>query len=162
MKAIDRLSQTDLEKHRLWRFVSNRGDFEITPVKKLPCTDLRNKVASTPLKFADGTICWGLVGNFDAEDPQANEHFITLSLLHNGKWFHLARYFDFDYAERGPEAMAAAFAKPIASIFPISGSLEGLVLASPRDLQFSVSAKPSVILTLDKLMEMAVPKPKST
>ena len=160
MKAIDKLSQADLEKYRIWRFKSIRGDFEITPVKKLPSPDLRNKVASMPLKFADGTLCWGIVGNFDAENQQANQHFITLSLLHNGTWFHLARYFDFDYAVRGPEALASAFAKPIDRVFPISGSLEGLVVARPENLHFSVAAKPSVILSLDQLMELAVPKPK--
>ncbi|MFN7733469.1 MAG: hypothetical protein ACK5OB_16350 [Pirellula sp.] len=160
MKAVDTLTQHDLEKHRVWRFANNREEWTLKPVTRLPCVDLKNKVASTKLMFADGSVHWGLVGNFDVEDRASNEHFLTVSILHEGRWFHLARYFDHDFSERGPEALAAFFSKSMDEIFPISGSLAGLLAASANDLELIVPAKPSKMLRLEELMAMAVPKPK--
>jgi len=63
------------------------------------------------------------------------EHFLTLSIESGGKWFHLARYHDFNRAEHGPEALAhclglrvdGAFASNIAAdgdaSVPLAGSL---------------------------------------
>jgi len=56
--------------------------------------------------LASGDCLWGIVGNLDARNHEMNEHFVTISIERNGRWFHLARYHDADYAETGPQALA--------------------------------------------------------
>jgi hypothetical protein len=104
MKPIDSLELADLEAHPVWAFC---GDgFDVHWVKRLPVRDLAGKLVATEVCLANGTKVWALVGNAEPGDARLTEHVLTLPVLKDKAWFDLARYHDFNYNKRGPEALA--------------------------------------------------------
>jgi hypothetical protein len=101
----------------------------VRSVTVLPVSKVTGKIVGTPVLLASGREVWALIGNVDSTNPRLTEHFLTLSIEREGKWFHLARYHDCDYAERGPDALAQFLGVPVTDIFPIStrGSVSQLL-----------------------------------
>lgn len=155
-KTIDTLTEADLQKHPVWRFKGGRDQF-IEPVAKLPCKTLVGRVVGAKVSLSDATTFWALIGNVDPERPEFSEHFLTLSVLNHGAWFHLARYHDFDYSERGPVQLAAFLEKSPNNVFPISYDLRAVYVGESAALQGVVEMEPSERLTREEIIAMAVP-----
>jgi len=160
MKSVDALTLSDLCEYSVWQYTSGVGDeTRVRPVKRLPVANLTGKLVGTQVGLANGTRAWALIGNVDASNPTLTAHFITLSIERGGRWFHLARYHDFDAGERGPEQLSAFLHLPIDEIFPISYDLVPYSKGDPNALRGRILAKPSEVLTRDQIIALAVPRP---
>jgi hypothetical protein len=62
---------------------------------------------------------WASLSNVDLRNEKVTSHFMTLSIIRDGKWFHLARYFDVDYTRRGSSVLSAFLGFPVQQIFPV-------------------------------------------
>ena len=83
---------------------------------------------------------------------------MTISIERKGRWFHLARYHDADYAERGPQALARFLGLAVDDIFPISYDVRRFVKGNTAGLKGSISKEPRVRLTRAQIIDMAVPE----
>lgn len=145
-KPIDSLLVEDLRAFPVWRYteVEYGDETYARPVKRLPVTNLSGVVIGVQVSLANGELNWALVGNVDPTNPRMTEHFLTISLERDGRWFALARYHDFDFAERGPESLAQFLGRPVDQVFPIvydvrhvaegdAAALHGRILKEPRE-----------------------------
>ena len=148
-KLVTSLRVSDLERHPVWEFVlePNVDDTAVRPVERLPVATLMGKVVGTRVRLANGNHQWGTVCNLDTRNAELNEHFVTLSLEREGRWFHLARYHDFDYPDRGPEAVARFLGLSVDEIFPISYDVREYVEGKPVTLAGTILKEPRVRLT---------------
>ena len=156
---VDDIRGGDLIDHPVWTIKSRRTktDFEVTPVKRLPCKSLDNKLVFVPVCLACGDTYWGMFSNVDISDEKLTRHFITFSLLKGEKWIHLARYFDADYRKRGPAALAKQLKMELNDVFPISYDLSDIVSNPPNWLSGNIPSSPSEKLSLDEIVALAVP-----
>jgi hypothetical protein len=100
---------------------------------------------------------WTLIGNIDPRNPRLTEHLLTLSIEHAGRWFSLGRYHDFDYADRGPEALSRFLGVAVDEIFPISFDVQQYAEGDPATLKGSVLKEPREKLSRAEIIAMAVP-----
>src|SRR5687767_8378140 len=106
LRQADKLTVQDLEKYPVWRFEDyDEDEMRVRAILHLPAKSLSSKLIGSRVTLANGEKIFGLFGNVDNKDAMLNEHFLTLSLLVRGKWFHLARYHEPDYKQRGPIAL---------------------------------------------------------
>ena len=155
-KTIDTISVGDIQSNPVWKFFSG-GDMAIEPVKKTPCTTLNGRIVGTQVELADGTMVWALLGNIDTENPAFSKHFMTLSIESSGDWFHLARYHDYDYDERGPAKLSEWLNKPLDQVFPIAYDIRHVFHGESVALKGKFEREPSGKLTRAEIIAMAVP-----
>ena len=154
-KTIDAISVGDIEVNPVWKFCSG-GDMAIEPVKKIPCTTLNGRIVGTRVELADGTMVWALLGNIDTENPAFFEHFMTLSIESRGGWFHLARYHDYDYDERGPAKLSEWLNKPVEQVFPIAYDIRHVFNGESGALNGKIETEPNGKLTRAEIVAMAL------
>jgi hypothetical protein len=88
-----------------------------------------------------------LIGNYNVTNPRDTQHFLTLSIERGGEWFHLARYHDVDFTDRGPEALARFLGLHVDDVFPISVDVRRYVRGDPKALIAIVLKEPQERLT---------------
>jgi hypothetical protein len=59
---------------------------------------------------------------------------MILSVEHRGKWVHLARYHDFDYTTRGPDALSLSLGLGVDEVFPIFYDIRAYAGGNPLAL----------------------------
>jgi hypothetical protein len=152
------LEVSDLEAHPVWLVGGSdpTGEPLVRPVKRVPVTNLTAKIFGTQVRFSRGDSVWGLIGNISADRPRITEQFLQLSLALGGRWFHLARYFDADYDDRGPAALAALLKRDVDDIFPIFYDLRSLAKGNPASLVGVVLKEPRERLTRDERIDLNV------
>lgn len=155
-KSIDTVSVGDLQANPVWKFC-RAGDMAIEPVKKIPCTTLNGRIVGTQVELADGTMVWALLGNIDTGNPAFSKHFMTLSIESSGDWFHLARYHDYDYDERGPAKLSEWLRKPLDQVFPINYDIRHVFKGESTALKGKIEQESSDKLTRAEIIAMAVP-----
>lgn len=155
MKTIDTISVGDIEEHPVWQYHSG-SDFAIKPVVKLPCTSLNGRIVGAQLTLADGTNVWALLGNIDTVNFEFLKHFMTLSVEHNGEWFHLARYHDYDFDKRGPVQISEFLGKSIDKIFPIFYNIQSIFKEKSPALSGKIEKEPIERLTRAEIIALAV------
>jgi hypothetical protein len=153
-KTPDTLTVRDFQEHPVWRF--GRGDAVMVPVSRLPCTTLDGRIVGTRITLADATIMWGALGNIDVAKPDLTKHFLILSIEFNGAWFHLARYHDYDFNERGPVQLSEFLRKPIDQIFPITYDVRSVFKTESEALRGKIERESSEKFTRAELIAMAV------
>lgn len=158
-KNIAQITVEDIKKHPVWRFVNkpNGTEMSVQPVKRLPCTTLVGRLVGATVILADETRAWALLGNIDAFNARLTEHFLTISIEHHKEWFHLARYHDFDYVERGPASLAKFLAKDIDDIFPIKYDLRPYATGEEGSLCGEIPKEPRERLSRAEVIALAVP-----
>jgi hypothetical protein len=162
--SIDSISVSDLVTNPVWRFKSNSQSdtgIELVSIKKIPCKNLNDKLVGCQVQLADHSKVWCLIGNVDSMDPKMTQHFLTISIESNGKWFTLARYHDIDYDECGPQQLASFLGKPISSVFPIKYDIRPYSAGVESSLLGEISETPKEILSEDDLIDLAVPPAQS-
>ena len=107
LKRIDLLTPSDLAVSLIWKYTNRDGASElfVATIATIPVKDLNGKVIGSQVRLANGSQRWSLIGNVDTTNSRFTEHLLTLPVESDGKWFHLARYHDHDYVDRGPEAL---------------------------------------------------------
>jgi hypothetical protein len=158
-KPILSLQISDLEKYPVWEFSNNEesDDTEVRPIKRLPVSSLAGRTIGSRVLLANGQHVWAIIGNLDTNNPQMNEHFVTLSIGWKGKWFQLARYHDPDYERRGPSAVACFLGLPVDDIFPIFYDVRKYARGERAALTGTVLKEPRSRLTRAEIIAMAVP-----
>lgn len=158
MKPVSSLEVADLKAHSVWQFVNrDRDETLVRPVKRLPVAVLTGKLAATQVQLANGTFVWALIGNVDGSNARLTEHFITLSVFRDGRWFTLSRYHDFDYAEQGPEALANFLGLPVDEVFPIAYDIRACAKGDPAALAGKIYKAPRERLSRAEIIALAVP-----
>jgi hypothetical protein len=159
MKTVDSLTAQDLRDHPVWQYVAEEGSDETTvrPVKRIPVGNLTGKVVGVQILLANGDRAWGLLGSVDPSNARLTQHFLTLSVERNGRWFHLARYHDFDRDERGPEQLADFLGLPVTDVFPISYDISACAKGDPSALAGTIPKEPAERLSRAEIIGLAVP-----
>lgn len=158
-KDITDLVPEDLERCPVWEFVNNDelGATVVRQFNQLPVTDFENKVVGDHVRFANGTDVFGLIGNLDIKNPELTKHFLNLSIWIDGKWYHLPRYHDLGYLERGPTALSCLLKLDIDEIFPISFDVRRFSKGGEIILAGQVLKEPVARLSRAQLIALAVP-----
>jgi hypothetical protein len=108
----------------------------------------------TLITLSNGPRVWAMISNIDTASETLTEQFMTLSVENDGNWFHLARYHDFDYAQRGPEQLAQF---RVDDVFPITYDVRSHVLGDPKVL-CGVIRKEHIRTLSAAELELAVPR----
>lgn len=124
---------------------------------RLPVATLVGKLVGTEVMLANGESAWALVGNVDPTNVRMTEHFLTLSIERDGRWFTLARYHDIDYAEKGPDALARFLGLPVDAVFPIRYDIRRFVKGEIDALNGTISKEPRERLSRAEIIALAVP-----
>ena len=158
IKPAESLTVADFKAHPVWEFLNDDeiGETMARPVEKLPVETLDDRLMGTQVRLANGLEVWGLFGNFDVTNPRATQHFLALSIERGGKWFHLARYHDVDFASRGPEALARFLGLGVEDVFPITVDVRRYVRGDPAAVTAIVLREPRERLTNEELIAMSI------
>lgn len=155
-KTIGSLTVADLQAFPVWEFTNSEGVDEtfVRPVKRTPVVSLTGRVVGTQVVLANGKRVWGLIGNVDLKNPRVTEHFLTVSVERNGDWFDLARYHDFDAAERGPEALARFLGLAVDETFPITYDIDQVAKGDDAALRGQIPKTPRERLSRQEIIAM--------
>jgi hypothetical protein len=159
-KPVEQLTVDDLKAFPVWQYTNadeDIGETVVRPVKRLPVTALNGRVVGAQVTLANGSRRWALLGNVDPNNPRLTQHFLTLSVFDQGRWFTMARYHDFDADERGPEAVAAFLGLPTDAVFPISYDVRPYCRGEARALAGTIEKEPRERLTRAQIIALAVP-----
>jgi hypothetical protein len=143
----------------VWQYANVDGANEtlVRPIKRLPVERLTGRVVGTQVRLANGPCIWALLGNIDESNAQLTEHFLTLSVFQDRRWFTLARYHDFDHSENGPDALARFLGLPIDDVFPIAYDIRQFVKGENAALAGLIPKEPRNRLARAELIALAVP-----
>lgn len=160
-KPINELTVADLKRHPVWRFLLSResslDETWVSPVKSLPVSDLANRVVGTHAHMACGSPIFCLLGSVSLRDPKRTQQFIGLTVFRDdGERFHLARYFDVDYADQGPEALAEFLGRTVEEVFPISYDMGSVARGHNEVTKGLIPAEPLTRLTGKERMELVI------
>jgi len=158
-KPIESLKPIDFETTQVWAYTNSDkiGETVVRPIKKIPVNSLTGKLVATQVCLANKSVVWALVGNVDSQNSQLTEHFLTISLYHNDKWFTLARYHDINFSENGPEALAFFLGLGVDDVFPISYDLSRFAKGEQAALVGMINKEPREKLTRAEIIALAIP-----
>jgi hypothetical protein len=157
-KSIDSLQIEDLERYPVWSLVGSdeSGAIMVRPISNLPVSDLKNKFVGLKVRLGNNTQVWALIGNIHVLDPYLNQHFLTIAIFKEGKWFNLARYHDVDYEKRGPARLADFLGLSTNEVFPISYDVSKYSRGIDRALSGEIPMEPKEVLTMEELYSLAI------
>ena len=149
IKPVEALTVADFKAHPVWEWLYDEeiGDTMMKPVKELPVKSLEDRLVGAPVRLANGSQVWALIGNFDVTNPRATQHNLTLSIHHYGRLFHLARYHDVRSDVEGPEGLARFLSLPVDGVFPMTVDVRRYVRGDPKLLIAIVLKEPQETLT---------------
>jgi hypothetical protein len=154
---FDELDIGDLRACLVWRFTnSDEDELEIESCVKDQYANLDGLIIGNRVSFSDGSSHWALFQNVSLADQRVNDHFLTLTIHREGKWFPLARYHDVGHQQYGPPALADFMKKRISDVFPIHYDLRNTLNSDSSLLTGVVPAEPSVRLTEDQIISLAL------
>jgi hypothetical protein len=151
-KPLSKLTARDLARFPVWEFdngsetLRRRDESWVVPVVDLPDTNLSNRVVSVTLQFGRREAL-GILGNVDLDDVLATREFATLSVRRGRSWFHLLRYFDPGYEQRGPQMLAEFMEIPLSDAFPIRYDISGAAVGHPQVVRGRINAEPETRLS---------------
>ncbi len=157
-KPVESLQIPDFVENPVWEYLNDDqlGETAVRPTEQVPAANSDGRVFGVQVGLANGTKVWASICNVDSDDPRSTEHFLTLSIEGGGRWFHLSRYHDFDYAQSGPDALARFLDLPVSEVFPISYDITRYVNGDPAALSGKILKEPREKLTRAELIAMAV------
>ena len=155
----EELTLRDVQEHPVWEFISDEGvspDTAVRPVPNHPVRDLKGRLLGTQVRLRNGTYHWAILSNISLDSLRETRHFLCVSIEKNGRWFHLARYHDVDYEERGPAGLAGFLGLSISEILPIEYDISALAVGDPSVLKGTIPREPEERLSLDELVRMCL------
>jgi len=159
-KDVSSLSLADIQSCPIWEFTNDDASDEtsVRPVHRARVPDLIGKLVGTRVVLSCGQQVWALIANVEAGDARRTEHFLTLSVERDGRWFHLARYHDFDYELNGPQGLSRFLGRPVDDVFPISYDLRPYAEGDAAALTGEIRENPRERLSRAEIIAMAVPR----
>jgi hypothetical protein len=159
LRQISALSIGDLAKHPVWKYSDSddHGEPSVRPISRVPVSSLSGKVVGTKVRLASGTEVWALIGNIDSRNQRLNQHFVTISIEHDGLWFQLARYHDHDHVFRGPAELARFLKRAVDEVFPITYDIRPFALGAADALTGVIGKDPVERLSRAQIIALAVP-----
>jgi hypothetical protein len=158
-KRVEALTVADLEHFPVWQYTNDDEKFAgmgVRPIKKTPVKNLDGCIVGTKIHLANGAFVWALIGNVDSDNPRRTQHFLTLSVCRDGRWFTMARYHDFDSNERGPQALADFLELRVDQVFPISYDISPFCIGESAALIGTIEEEPREKLTDAQIIALAV------
>jgi hypothetical protein len=153
------LEPTELCRVGVWEFISDdtaRDETLCEPVTSIPASSLAGRVVALIVQLADGSAVPALLGNVDLRNPRLCRLFLTAALwLSSGRWFKLARHFDYNYEQNGPGALAIALNRSIDRVFPIAYDLSRFAIGNTRCILGTISAEPLERITRAEAIKLA-------
>jgi hypothetical protein len=156
IKPVESLTVADFRAHPVWEWLNDDelGEMMMQPVAELPVESLDNRLVGAQVRLANGSRVWALIGNFNVANPRDTQHFLTLSIEHGGKRFHLARYHDIGFPDEGPEALARFLGLHVDDVFPLTVDVRRYVRGDPKALTAIVLKEPQEKLTNAELLAL--------
>jgi hypothetical protein len=160
IKKVENLEESDLKSNRVWQYVNSDhiGETAVKPIKRYPVKSTKGKLFAVEISLNNGNKCWTLIGNIDTTAPMLTEHFLTVSFLRKNKWFHLARYHDYDFEVNGPSQLADFLGLRVEEIFPLNFDLTPYAKGDSTALVGVIHKEPKERLTRDDIIALAVTK----
>jgi hypothetical protein len=156
-KPVASLAETDLAQSPVWEyFEDEKGKVVAQPVSVIPVDSLQSRVVACKVRFRNGQEHWATISNIDLQNQRATSQFLLLSVVEEGQWFHLARYFDADYDERGPAGLARFLKLPVQEVFPISYDFGGLVACASIRTSGLIREEPDERLSRAELIRLSI------
>lgn len=154
LKEPEDMRPEDFQAYPVWEFALDMedeydSDTMMRPVLDLPVENLRNRVAGTEVRLANGQLVWAMLGSVDNYHALSTSQFIALS-AYNDKWIHLERYFDGMYDTGGPASFAKSLGLKIEEVFPIAYDLRSLCSGDPECLAGTIDREPRQRLSDDE------------
>jgi hypothetical protein len=160
-KRVDELTPVDFQAYSVWQYTNSDEDSDETmvrPVKSRRVNSLDDRVVGVPVKLADGSVRWAMIGNVDLRNPRLIEHFLTITVFDRRRSFAMARYHDVEAKTHGPRALAKFLRLPLSSVFPISYEISAHCLGARDALVGMIEAWPKNRLTRGQIIALAVQK----
>ncbi|MEX2358995.1 MAG: hypothetical protein WEE51_11765, partial [Pirellulaceae bacterium] len=155
-KELQSLSIADLKEHPVWRFTDNpEVEQEIETVHAHSLRDLEGVLVGAKVKFADGSRKWALLENVNRAGKKVNDHFLTITVENQDKWFRLARYHDDEIDDQGPSALAKFLGKKVTEVFPIRYDLRIPLMSDSGRMIGKIEKSPEQPLDSDELKVLA-------
>jgi hypothetical protein len=156
VKPAESLMVADFQAHPVWEFLYDDeiGETMVQPVEKLPVEDLDNRLIGAQVRLSNGSRVWAFIGNFNVTNPRDTQHFLTLSIEHDGKLFPLARYHDVGFEEHSPDMLARFLGVHVDDVFPITVDVRRYVRGDPAALTAIVTKEPQEKLTDAELIAL--------
>ena len=104
----------------------------------------------------NGVEEWGVLCNLTPSSPRKTAQFLAVWISIDGQWFHLARYFDADYDQRGPQQLADAMGLGVEEVFPISYDVSDVVLGDPDVMAGTILAEPAEQLSQEERTRLSL------
>lgn len=156
-RPVTGLTVLDLTLHPVWRYVdTDDREVMVAPVKRLPVKSLDGKIVGTEITLANSEKRWATLSNVDVKNARSTKHFLTLSVLVDLKWIHIARCHDHDYAERGPEFLAKALGLRVDDVYPIQYDIRECATGECESLKTCILKEPSEKLSRAEIIALAV------
>jgi hypothetical protein len=159
-KPVNQLTPEDLKMFPVWEYdldgeaLEGRDETWVRPVELFPVTDLSNRVIGVSVTLHNGSRSVACLGNVALGCEVATREFLTLSLWHRSRWINLARYFDVDYAQRGPQALSQCIGLPVAEVFPILYDISEHARGVDAVLRSRIEAEPTQRLSEGERMSL--------
>lgn len=156
-KRTTNLTVEDLALHPVWEYREDEGgEIVASPVPHIPVDSLRGRLIGCQVTLNNGQGRWAALSNIDLHNETSTSQFLTLSVMRGDKWFFLARYFDVDYGQRGPIALAAFLGLPLREVFPISYEITRFVVGATIPTAGLIREVPLARLTEDELIALSM------
>jgi len=159
-RRIDDVPNSEMISYPVWRFTNSTGqgldETAILPVQKYPVVDTKGCLFCTDVRLANGDSIPAMIGNFNPRSHFQNSHLLTISIFKGEQRFHLARYFDFHFAENGPNTLATFLGLSLDAIFPIQYDLSRICIGEVDALTNSVEATHKEPLGCDDRLELVM------
>lgn len=138
---LSALSLIEVAKYRVWRMVGDdsEGEAVVKPVTRLPVSKLNGCLVTCQVSLGNTKEkVWSLIGNIHPTLREINDHFLTISIEHNGEWFFLSRYHDVDFKTNGPDALCKFLGLSKDAVFPIKYDISDVVVGKSDCLRGEV------------------------
>jgi hypothetical protein len=155
---IEEIDSSLLADAPIWRYFEGASGAEIwaEPTGERTTEELSFKLIAVRVGLANGEQRWALLSNLSLNSALSNQHFLTVSVERDGRWFPLARYHDASWARHGPSGLADFLSLPLENVFPLHYNASPFVRGATVPLSGTIESEPLTRLTQRELIDLAI------
>jgi hypothetical protein len=145
VKNMENLTPEDFAAYRVWEFaldLEEVDDLAMRPVPNLPVNDLRNRLAGTEVRLANGSRLLAGIGNIFLNDAQKTKRLLGVRFYIGGEWVPLSR--EMNVAMYGPEALARRLGLTVNEMFPVTYDVSASCIGDRNATRGSIEAVPVI------------------